>query len=82
MREVGSELEEMRSHALFHIVVIIQKSVKRWIAVRRYERIRSAIIVIQSFARMQRARREFDRRFDAILTIQAMFRMLPIRCAF
>eukprot|EP00055_Hartaetosiga_balthica_P010944 m.48331 g.48331 ORF g.48331 m.48331 type:complete len:1511 (+) comp7391_c0_seq1:148-4680(+) len=69
------ELEQMRSRALFDIVVIIQKNVKMWIAQTRFKRTRKAVLTIQSAVRMWKAMKEFEIRMTTIISLQAFARM-------
>lgn len=72
-------LEEARAEGLFDVVVILQKHARRWLAVRRYQRIRRATVVLQSYARMRKAQRDFARRMTAVLRLQAFARMIRPR---
>jgi myosin heavy subunit len=69
-------LEEMRSLALHGIVVILQKYIRRWIAVRYFKRVRRFVILMQACARREIAVRKYRRAIDAVITIQAFMRMV------
>eukprot|EP00049_Salpingoeca_infusionum_P014556 m.275108 g.275108 ORF g.275108 m.275108 type:complete len:2303 (+) comp15693_c0_seq2:157-7065(+) len=75
-------LEEARSNALFNIVVILQKNVKRHLAQKHYRIVRKAIVKMQAFVRRVKAQREFARRLAAVIAIQSFARMIRPRLDF
>ena len=68
-------LEEMRGAALHGIVVILQKNVRRWLAVRRFRQIRKYVIRMQACVRCNIAVRRYAKIIRAITRIQAFFKM-------
>ena len=70
------QLEEMRGAALHGIVVILQKNVRRWIAVRRFKIVRKCVVRMQACVRRQNAVRKYEKMRRAVIVIQAFFRMV------
>lgn len=76
------QLEELRGAALHGIVVILQKNVRRWLAVRHFKAIRKCVILLQACARRQIAVRRYEKTLRAIVVIQAFFKMIKPRKRF
>ena len=66
----------MRAVALHGVVVILQKNLRRWLAMRNYKKTKKCVIYLQACVRRKIAMRKYNKTLDAIVIIQAFFRMV------
>jgi hypothetical protein len=74
-----AELESLKEQALYDRVVLIQRNVKRWVAVNRWRRIRNGVRSVQALWRMYVVREAYLAKLEASITIQTTYRGWSVR---